>query len=730
MDLLDKTIKLMRKTLFFVIFLTYISFSSVIEKISFEGNERMGEDEIRKILTIKEGDEFFEWTETSSIKEIYSMAEFDDVSVKIEKENGSITIIFFLKECPIIKKITFSGYKKKKLDELKKEIIIKEGGALFIPKIHQSKEKLTSFYRKEGYYFAEVVPKIDGENVTFEIKEGDEAKIKKVRFFGNKAFSSFKLKWKIKTGKGDAYIKEKVDEDIERLVYFYKEEGFAKVVIEPKLSFDDKKKGLVLDINISEGSRYKIRKIDVFGNTIIGESKIRDVIPIKEEGFYNIKLIEKSLNNIGRLYYEKGYISANIVLDEIFDLEKKLVDCRISIDEDELSYVEKITIVGNKKTKDNVIRRELFVKEGDLLLWDKVVSSKQRLISLGYFDGVDIDILPGSHKNKKILKIKIEEGGRGTALFGISYTSQYGVLGNIQTNFINLFGKGYSLNIKGDFGKKMTNYEISFNDPWFLNTPTSLGFGLWNQRLKRDYYSERKNGGYISLGRPFKETNRAFLKYRLNRSKFEDLKDNAPSDVWEWKKKWKDRYAVTSSIELGLIHDTRRPSIFDPTLGCKVSPSIQIAGGVLGGDVEFYKPNFEGMWYIPSFHKFVLVFHTDFGFIQGKNIPDSERFYLGGENTIRGYDGRSIHPKEGGGDSFFIFNTAYRFPIAKGVSFDIFLDCGNTWRRGKEELLNLYFGGGFGVKFNSPIGPLRFDYAWPLTKEKTPKFYFSIGESF
>ncbi len=700
-------------------------------KISFEGNKRVSTDEIKKSLSFKEGDEFFDYKEIEAIKAIYALGEFEDIKTKTEESNGSITIIFILKECLIIKKITFSGNKKKKDEELKGLITIKEGKPLFIPKIEESKNKIISFYKNEGYYFVEVSTKIDGENLIFEIKENEETKIKKVRFAGNRAFSSWKLSRKIKMGKGDSYIKEKIDDDIERLLLFYKEEGYARVsILEPKISFE--KKGIMVDITIQEGSKYKIGKISIQGNTLFSNDEIMRLIKVKEAELYNTKKLEESFRDIAKLYYDRGYVSAGIIPEEFFLFKEKTIDYKIYIDEGEISYIEKITIVGNTKTKDKVIRRELLIKEGDLLLWNNVSASRQRLSLLGYFEDVGIDILPGEEKNKKIVQINIKEGGKGTVLFGLSYTSQYGIVGNIQTSLINLFGLGYSASIKADFGKKMTNYELSFNDPWFLGKPMSFGVGLWNQRLTRDDYTEERQGGYLTLGKPFKKFNRAYLKYKLNRSRFVDVNnDKAPSDVKSWRDKWVDKYAVTSSIETSIVHDTRQPNIFDPEKGSRISLSSQFAGGVLAGDINFYKPNFESSWYIPSFWKFVWVLHTEFGFINGEETPDSEKFYLGGAKTIRGYDELSIHPLSGGGDSFLLLNTAYRFPLGKGLSFGVFIDCGNTWEKGDEELLSLKYGAGCGIKFNSPMGPLRFDYAWPLSGEKKePQFHFTIGESF
>jgi outer membrane protein insertion porin family len=720
----------LRKGFAFSLLLAFASSASVVERIEVEGNNRVTKDEIVEASTLKIGDELSPSKLSLAIKGVYSLSQFSDVAIR--QENGSLTIS--VEEVPLISTITFTGNREKKDKELRGKIGVEEGDPTFLPKIEASKRALLSFYKEKGYHFAKVDVDVRDGEVIFLIEEGKEAKIKKIRLFGNDSFSSFRLRWKMETGKGDAYIPERLESDIERIVQFYQEKGFAKVAIDPpKVYYSEEKKGLIVDITIHEGSKYRIGRIRFWGNKLFSAPELKKVIKIKEGDLFNIKRLREGFREIGNLYYAKGYISAQILPIPHFKLREKVVDYEIRIAEGEIAYIERIEITGNRKTKDRVIYRELLIKPGELLCWDKVRKSRQKLALLGYFENVDISILSGSAPNKKIVRIEVVEGKRGTALFGISYTKQAGIVGSVDVNVVNLLGRGYSLNAKCEFGRKLVNYEIGFRDPWFMNTPTSLGLGLWHKELKRDYYKEAKRGGYISLSRPISLFNRVRAKYRLDQSKFTDVEEGAPEDVRDWREEWGERYAVTSSLELGFIRDTRAPTIFDPETGCRLSISCETAGGVLGGDIEFYKPIFEGAWYIPSFWKFILVFHTNFGFVEPiseKKVPDYEKFYLGGARTVRGYAERSICLREGGGDSFFYINSEYRLPLGKGLSLTAFLDAGQVWRKGEEELLDLISGAGFGMRFNSPIGPMRFDYAWPLNGEREPRFHFSIGPSF
>ncbi|MDI6752581.1 MAG: outer membrane protein assembly factor BamA [bacterium] len=725
--------RLKKGLVFSLLLLTASGFSATIEKIDVRGSERVEKEKILSGAKVKVGDEFLPKKTSDWIKVIYSLGEFSDVACEVTEENGSVTLSFVLQEVPLIGTISFSGQKEKKKEDIERALGLKTKDPLFIPKIEENKASITTFYKNEGFYFAQVSYQIKGEELIFTINEGKSCKIKEVKFLGNKSISSYSLRGRLKTGKKDAYIPETLKADLEALTALYCEKGFAKVAIDqPVVFYDEKKKGLVIEITIHEGSKYNVGKVEIIGNSLFSESEIRKVMTLKEASVFNQRLLERDFRAIGNLYYEKGYISAQVVPIPSYRIKAKIIDYSIQIEEGEISYIEKIELAGNKRTKDKVIKRELLIKEGEILCWDKVSKSRHKLALLGFFDNVDLSILSGSEENKKTVKIEVTEGKRGTGLFGVNYSNQTGLAGSVQLNVVNLFGQGYSANLKSDFGKKILNYEASFTDPWFLDRPISLGLGLWNNELSRDSYKESKRGGYISLGKPIQTFNRIYIKYKLDQSRFTDIKSSAPSNVQDWEKRWKDRYATTSGIETGITRDSRAPNIFEPERGGKLSLSYETAGGILGGDIDFYKPIFEASWYHPSLWKFILCFHTNFGFINSENsddIPDYEKFYLGGARTVRGYNERSIHPSTGGGDSFFLSNLEYRLPLGKGLTFALFLDAGQVWTKGKEELLDLKSGYGFGIRFNSPVGPLQFDYAWPMEKEE-PQFHFSIGPSF
>jgi outer membrane protein insertion porin family len=427
-----------------------------------------------------------------------------------------------------------------------------------------------------------------------------------------------------------------------------------------------------------------------------------------------------------------------------FNTKKATVKINFKIKEGGKSYIEKIIISGNTKTKDKVILRELLFKEGDMFDGKKIKQSRQRLINLGFFEQVKFDILPGSDENKKILNIEVKEGKTGNLIFSIAYGNKPGLFGTIEFTKNNLFGEGYSTYVKSEFGKRLLNYEIGFTDPWFRNTPTSVGFDIWHTTEEEEEYTNKRRGGAIRIGRPIGVYNHIYFKYKYDRTCMSNIKADAPESIQEWKEKWTEgRYVTTSSMAIRFVRNTKIGDdvLFHPISGYQVELSNEFAGGFLGGDIDFYKPTFEGSLYIPCWWKFVLALHIKLGLVTNlakhEEIPDYEKFRIGGPYSVRGYRDRSIHPETGGGKSMFIGNVEYRFPIGEGLFGYLFADVGNSWEDASDitSFSDLKYGIGFGIKFKSPIGPIRLDYAWGLSDTPThrkgdPEAHISFGSYF
>lgn len=727
---------------------TLFAYENIITNIQIQGNVSVATSTILNAITTQIGDKYNTTKVDNDLKAIYKLGYFEDIKVDLTKEEKGLKLTFIVKEKPTVLKIKFEGIKELKEEEIAKEITLKIGSPISQKELKETIEKLTNFAKDKGFYFAKVDYRIedDGKTVVFLINEGNQVKIKEVNIIGNKAFSTFRLKWEMTTSTGDFYKEKELKNDIEKLLFLYKTYGYPMVSIQkPEVFYDKEKKGIIINITISEGDIFRIEKITFSGNTIFTTSELQKMLTTKLGDIYNVKSIAIDRNNIKNAYFEKGYVTTSIIPYPNFDSKKATVEINFEIKEGGKSYIEKITISGNTKTKNKVILRELLFKVGDMFDGKKLEQSRQKLINLGFFEYVKFDILPGSEENKKVLNIEVKEGKTGNLIFSMAYGNKPGLFGTIEFTKNNLLGKGYSTNVKSEFGKRLLNYEIGFTDPYFRDTPTSVGFDIWDTTEKEgNEYTNKRRGGDIRVGRPIGVYNHIYFKYKYDKTAMLDVKSDAPTSIREWVEKWGDgRYVVSSSLAIRFVRDTKRGEdiIFHPTAGHKIELSNEFAGSFLGGDIDFYKPTFEGSWYIPSFWKFVLVLHTKLGLVTNlaKNgeIPDYEKFRIGGPYSVRGYKDRSIYPKVGGGNSMFIGNVEYRFPIGEGLFGCLFADVGNSWEETSDitSFSNLKYGLGLGIRFKSPIGPIRLDYAFGLSETPThrkgePEIHISFGSDF
>ncbi|MEW6097139.1 MAG: outer membrane protein assembly factor BamA [bacterium] len=718
-----------------------------VTDIQIQGNESVATSTIFSAIKTQVGDKYNAEKVDNDLKAIYNLGYFEDIKVDLKKEKEGLTLVFMIKEKLAVSKIKFKGIKELQEEDLKKEVTLKTGAPISQKDLQESIDKLTNFAKDKGYYFVKVDSKIedDDKTVTFLIDEGKKVKIKEINLLGNKAFSTFKLKWKMTTSTGDFYKEKDLQEDIEKLLFFYKTNGYPMISIQkPEVFYDKEKNGIIINIVISEGEIFRIEEISFAGNTLFKTPELQKMVKTKVGDAYNVKSIALDRNNIKEAYFAKGYIATLVFPYPDFDNKKATVKIEFKIKEGGKSYIEKITVSGNTKTQKKVILRELLFKEGDMFEGEKIKGSRQKLINLGFFEQVKFDILPTSEEDKKILNIEVKEGKTGNLIFSAAYGNKPGLFGTIEFTKNNLLGKGYSTYIKSEFGKRLLNYEIGFTNPWFRDTPTSVGFDIWHTTEEEDEYTDKKRGGAIRIGRQIGVYNHIYFKYKYDRTAMVDVKKDAPESIRDWVDKWGDgKYVVSSSLAVRFVRDTKRGEeiLFHPTGGYQVELSNEFAGGFLSGDIDFYKLTSEGSWYIPSWWKFVLALHTKLGLVTNlakhTEIPDYEKFRIGGPYSIRGYNDRSIRPSSGGGKSMLIGNVEYRAPIAEGLFGCLFTDVGNSWERASDitSFADLKYGVGFGIRFKSPIGPIRLDYAWGLSDapghhKGDPEAHISFGSYF
>lgn len=724
-----------------------------IASIAVSGNNRIEADAIKGVLQSREGDIFSEVRVSGDLKRVYDMNFFNDVKVDVEDSPEGKIVTFIVEEKPSIQAIELYGNKILADDELLEAL----GYALYSivdpKKIVESVELLKNLYREDGYYNAEINYKIEElgprkVSIRYDIREADRVYISLIDFEGNKAVSDDDLRDEMDTSeKGwfswmtDSGIlkRDELKNDISKLESFYFNHGFIEAKIgEPVIKV--KAGGLVVTIPVEEGSQYKVGEVSISGDITVPEETVREKIMITKEEIYNRDIVRKDVRTITSLYADKGYAFAAVSPMIKVNRETLRVDIDYKVDKKRLVYFERISISGNTKTRDKVIRRELRVKEGDLFSATGLRHSHMNLQRLGFFDKVGMNNTKGSTEDKMNLDIVISERPTGAFSVGAGYSSFNDVFGLIRISQNNLFGKGQHLSVQATLGGRSNEYSLSFTEPWLYDIPLAVGFEIFNRDVDYDDYNKTSAGLILRAGYPIMDYVRLSGRY-----KYEEIEIGDVTEYASWHIKELEGESSTSSVT-GMIKRDTRNRFFNPTRGSNNSFSVEYAGGALGGTNYFTRYVMNSGWFFPSFWKDHAFFiRGKFGYIaerEGGDLPAYEKFYLGGINTVRGFDWASISPTDPetgtkiGGEKMTLFNFEYIFPLAgeSGLVAVLFFDQGNVWyEEDTWDITDLRQSYGAGVRYYSPLGPMRLEYGIvidPKPGEPESNWEFSIGTFF
>ncbi|MGA1875300.1 MAG: outer membrane protein assembly factor BamA [bacterium] len=728
-----------------------------IREIHIRGNRKIENQAILHKLQSKTGEPFRPEKIEQDIKAIYGIGYFEDIKVDVQEIEGGLSITYLVSERPLIKKITFHGNKEFKAETLLEKINLKSGSIYSPNLVNNDIQNLTQFYRSEGYYLAEITSigeeiSKDWMELIFDINEREKVKIGKVILEGNRSYPDKQIKKFMKTKKYGFFSfftssghlnKDFLSQDIQKIEDYYLNHGFLHVAIqEPEILFDPEKSSLTVLIPIQEGEQYRIGSLQILGNKVLSKMDIQQCLQTRSGDIFNRAQLRQDITSVQDRYAEKGYVFSRII-PIIRELpEENNINLTLDIEEGELTYINRIRIIGNIKTRDKVIRREVRLMEGDIFNSRKIRRSYNNINNLGFFDEVNIDIQPEPEKSMVDLVIKVKERMTGQMSVGAGYSSQDKLVGTIEVKQGNLFGRGQRLSVSAEKSGSRTTYDIGFTEPWLFDIPLSAGFDLYYVDKEYDTFIKNARGGDIHLGYPVAEYTRLSGTY---------LYENVDLDIEDPNSVSPDIRAAegtssTSSIRLSLVRDSRDDRI-KPASGSLNRLSFQVAGGLLGGTNYFTKTIFDSGWHFPVWKKLVLSLHGRIGYaagFRGRELPVFERFYAGGLDTVRGYDERSIGPIDVngdpvGGDKLVVTNVELHFPIYDIIRGVLFWDAGNVFgedEHGENEKFfqrPLRMGAGAGVRFFTPIGPLRLDLGFPINRqasEKAQVWHFAIGTYF
>jgi len=554
-------------------------------------------------------------------------------------------------------------------------------------------------------------------------QENNQGKITAIVVQGNENISKDLIISQIASNLGDVFSKENIEKDM-KAVY---DLGYFKDV---KIKLESFRDGYKVVFEVVEN--LPIKEISIEGNTVVSEEEMREVMILQEGQVFCQKILKNDLDRISQLYKDRGYLLINIK-DVDFDEEGKLW---INISEGRL---EKIVIEGNDKTKEKVITREINIEPGDLFNFETVKKSLQKIYNLGYFEDVSMKLEAGAEEDSIVLVVKVIEKNTGKFGIGAGYNSEEGLMGFTSYEEENLFGGGQKVQAKIEIGGR-TTYKLSFLEPWLANTATSFGFEVYDTVYHKEdkeekviitEYDEERLGGKLIIGRKLSDSVKLGLELKSERVTYDLIFGILPEDTKE---------GLTNSLIPTFSYDTR-DNVFEPTSGWYHSFSLENAGGFLGGDYDFTKYNLTLRAYISTqfiedvvdigsikkitdnLSKGVLALRA-MGGIANTDLPSFAVYQVGGMNTLRGYNFGEFS-----GDKSLVFNVEYRFPLAENFQAVVFADWGQAWDY--EESISfedLKFGRGVGVRFNTPLGPIRLDYGFG--EEGIGKTYFSIGHTF
>jgi len=551
----------------------------------------------------------------------------------------------------------------------------------------------------------------------------NQGKITAIVVQGNDNISMDLIISQIASNLGDVFSKENIERDL-KAVY---DLGYFKDV---KIKLESFRDGYKVVFEVIEN--LPIKEINIEGNTVVSVEEMREVMVLQEGQIFCQKILKNDLERISQLYKDRGYLLINIK-DINFDEEGKLW---INISEGRL---EKIVIEGNDKTKEKVITREIDIEPGDLFNFEKVKKSLQKIYNLGFFEDVSMKLEPGAEEDTIVLVVKVIEKNTGKFGIGAGYNSEEGFMGFTSYEENNLFGGGQKVQAKVELGGR-TTYKLSFLEPWLGDTPTSLGFEVYdtiNHKEDKEEevilaeYDEERLGGRLILGRKITDSVKLGLELKSERVTYDLVSGTLPEDTNE---------GLTNSLVPTFSYDTR-DNVFEPTSGWYHSFSLEKAGGFLGGDYDFTKYNLTLRAYISTkfiedvvdigsvkkitsnLSKGVLALRA-MGGIADTDLPSFAEYQVGGMNSLRGYS-----LGEFSGDKSLVFNVEYRFPLAENFQAVLFADWGQAWEIEQSiNLEDLKFGRGVGIRFDTPLGPIRLDYG--INEEGEGETYFSIGHTF
>ena len=744
-----------------------------IDEVQVTGQRRSEADAILKVTQTKAGTRLDRRRLSEDIKRIFRLGFYLDIQVDLSTVDGQTILAFKVTEKPSIRKVVYSGNEELDDSELEEVVDLREFGVLDRSNVTRNAEKIKELYLEKGFFLAEVKWSLaeleDNQvDVVFEITEKDKVQIAQFSLVGNRVLSDGYIKEKLETREAGAlsmltdagtFNNEALQRDYLRISQFYWDEGYVKARVgEPAVELSPDRSELFITITIDEGPRFKTGPVDVSGDFL--ESTPREEllkkISLEEGDWFSSARLRESINAVGEVYKDEGYAYANVVPNTRVDESSKTVSLTVDIDKGEKVRIGRIQIVGNDRTRDKVIRRELRIYEGEYYSSSGLKRSERLVNRLGFFEpgGVVFRTMRGSRPNTMDITIEVKEKSTGTFQVGAGFSTLENFVAQAQISQNNLFGRGQSLSLQATLSSIRSIANLRFADDYFLDSRVRFATNVYRFETNYENFARTSLGGDITLGYPLSDDWSVAGTYKLEEvgvrtGGYGDTRASNPIVSLYGS-------GITSSVRGSLYYDSRNNRLF-PTAGVFTNFGVEYASPVLFSENEFTRYQVRSRFYRDVGLGMVLKLNTQWGLVTSPSeagVPIYERFFVGGPLSVRGFRRNTLGPEidvisgglpDGrttavniGGTEELLFNLELEYPIFQkvGIRGVFFLDSGDAFEQSdpwEDKLDGLRHSWGFGIRWFSPIGPLRFEWGFPFEPglgEESSVFDFSIGNFF
>ena len=729
-------------------------------EVQFAGPATVSKSRIMANMRTKVGSPYSDVVVEEDIRNLYGTGNISNVRIFGEPQPDGVKVVVVIQTKSSVKEVLLEGVTQVRTKALRKELVTKPGDQLTESNLEADRQKILDFYQEKGYKDTAVTvqtkndEKTNKTTVHFVVNESGRTSVKRIRFEGNTAFKASVLRKQLKTKthnilsvftKAGLLKNEQLLEDVTALKEYYQNNGYLDVQVgEPQIERVDKKADVDLIFPIKEGRQYHVGKVAVAGAKVFSAEQLLRVLKEQPGTIYSPKGVSGDIKIIQDSYGALGYVDTQVT-PAVNPGGSLINNISYHIDEGIISYVERINISGNTRTKDKVIRREMAVAPGELYNTVRVDASKQRLTNLNYFERVDVYPSETGLPGKKDLNVVVSEKHTGSFNFGAGFSSIDKLIGFVEvtqsnfdlTNWPHFIGGGQRFRARVQYGSTRKDFVLSLTEPYFLDYQLAVGVeGFFHDANYLSTVYSQRNYGFDVYGR--KAINQ-FMSFRLD-YRLEDITIYGVDAGASQAIKSEAGNTLKSQVGPSLVWDSR-DSVFLTRRGTRAELSTYIAGGFLGGDEKVAGFNLSASHYISLPWDTILTLNGEIGAISGwsgnSHVPIFDRLYLGGANSLRGFKFRDIGPKDVngqpiGGDSMARVTVEYTFPIIDRVRGATFYDAGFVNSGSFDySLNNIASDVGIGLRLDLPIGPIRLDYGFPVQKGDSTShgghFNFNVG---